>query len=232
MTFLDFGPAAKGWAPLVCEFAKPYMLRLNARLQTCSVVHPCKSSVFEAFARTALDQVKVVILGLDPYPDDRAMGLAFAIHKDADVKGSIINIYTAVDRELNLRVARTGDLGSWAEQGVLLLNCHLTVGETSKSHSRWGWRRFTNEALELIPYVRQRAVFILWGDEAKSRARLLGSSQIIAGPHPARLNQGFLDRQYFSTANRYLKRAGEPPICWNIPRCEGSCLAPHACERA
>ncbi len=208
-----------------CEFKKPYMHKLDEFL--CSqrkggeTFYPQARNIFKAFKLTRLEDVKVVILGQDPYHSaGQATGLAFAVPKGTKLPPSLGNIYQEIAANCGAPPTTGSDLTSWAKQGVLLLNCFLTVraGEPKSHRENGWWARFTDQALELVSYQRPDVVFCLWGREAQRRKRLLVDSRrnrILTAGHPSPQSaKGFFGCGHFSEVNRLLKARGHKPIRW------------------
>lgn len=205
------------------EFEKSYFRALTEKVRSAyetSIVYPKGSLIFNAFNLTPFEEVKVVILGQDPYHNEgQAMGLSFSVPRGVALPPSLQNIFTELATDLGLPEPTVGDLTPWAQQGVFLLNTTLTVrAHIPKSHFGWGWERFTDEVIRLLSTRRRNLVFILWGSEAQKKATLINSSQhlIIRGVHPSPLSayRGFFGKHYFSKANAYLVSHGKIPIRW------------------
>jgi uracil-DNA glycosylase len=192
------------------------------RSKRAGIVCPSEKDLFEAFRLTPFEKVKVVILGQDPYPNRRqAMGLAFSIPPALRPHPlSLRNIYHELQTDLDIAPARRGDLTRWAEaEGVLLLNCTLTVrAGKAKSHRGKGWTRLTNEAIKLLNERREPVVFLLWGAEAKKKARLVKASRhkILCADHPAAPGGDFFGRSHFSKTNAFLKKNRLGEIDWRV----------------
>ena len=195
------------------EFEKKYFLELTQNVDSAylnSVVYPARKNLFRAFELCAPENVKVVILGQDPYHEEgQAMGLSFSVHKNQPLPKSLINIYKELDDDLGIRPAKIGDLTPWAKQGVLLLNTILTVRKgDALSHNMIGWETFTNEVIKTLNEQNQKIVFILWGSYAISKKALLNNPHhlIITSPHPSPLSayRGFFGSKPFSKTNKFL----------------------------
>jgi uracil-DNA glycosylase len=216
------------WLPaLQNEFQKPYMLRLNQFLaqekQQETIVYPTPSDVFNAFNLTPFHEVKVVILGQDPYHGaNQAHGLSFSVQKGVAVPPSLKNIYKELQEDITgFNIPSHGDLSSWANQGVLLLNATLTVRANEPgSHQKMGWEQFTDNAIEALSSEKSGLVFMLWGKYAQAKASLIDSSKhlilMAAHPSPFSANNGFFGCKHFSKANAYLLSKGKKPINWQI----------------
>ncbi len=212
---------------LSAEFDKPYMQQLfnylSEQRARGSVIYPEDDEYFNAFNLTPLDQVKVVILGQDPYHGpDQAHGLCFSVRPEIKVPPSLKNIYKELERDLGVIPVNHGFLTSWAEQGVLLLNSVLTV-EHSKagSHQGQGWEEFTDKAVELLNVKRSGVVFLLWGSHAQKKGKKIDREKhlVLETTHPSPLSayRGFLGCGHFSELNRYLTDQNKPPIDWQLP---------------
>lgn len=214
-------------AVLKDEFEKPYMKDLRKFLQSekesGQIVYPKNADIFRAFNNTPFDRVKVVILGQDPYHGpNQAHGLSFSVQKGIAIPKSLINIYKELATDIPGFVKPAhGNLESWAQQGVLLLNATLTVraGEAA-SHQKKGWEIFTDEVIRQLSEKREGVVFILWGAYAQSKIPLIDASKhyIIKSVHPSPLSveRGFWGSKPFSKANEYLIKNGQDPIDWQI----------------
>ncbi|QKJ31130.1 uracil-DNA glycosylase [Mucilaginibacter mali] len=209
------------------EFDKPYMAQLKKFLQqekeAGKVVYPRNADIFNAFNKTPFDKVKVVILGQDPYHGpNQAHGLSFSVQKGIDIPRSLINIYKELATDIPGFVKPShGNLESWAEQGVLLLNATLTVrAAEAASHQKKGWEQFTDEVIHTLSEKKKGLVFILWGAYAQSKIPLIDQSKhhIIKSVHPSPLSveRGFWGSKPFSKANAFLEKEGETPIDWQI----------------
>lgn len=187
------------------------------------VVYPQNSEVFNALALTPFQDVKVVILGQDPYHGpNQAHGLCFSVKPPTPPPPSLVNIFLELRSDLGIQRPNHGNLESWAKQGVLLLNSVLTVEEgKAGSHANKGWERFTSKVIEELNARRQNIVFLLWGAYAQKKADFVDRTRhlVLTAPHPSPLSahRGFLGCKHFSQANSYLERHGLPPIDWNLP---------------
>ena len=210
------------------EFEKDYMIRLKNFLkeekEAGKKIYPKGSDIFNAFYKTPFDQVKVVIIGQDPYHGpDQAHGLSFSVQKGIAVPPSLQNIYKELVTDIpGFKTPRTGDLTKWAEQGVLLLNATLTVrASEAGSHQKKGWEVFTDTVIKKISEEKEGVVFILWGNYAQSKSVLIDGSKhlIIKSTHPSPLavsRGGFFGSKPFSKTNEYLIKTGKEPIDWMI----------------
>lgn len=207
------------------EFQKDYYLQLRQRLireyQT-KTVYPDKYDIFNALHYTAYKDVKVVILGQDPYHGpNQAHGLSFSVKPGVAPPPSLLNIYKELQDDLNCYIPNNGYLKKWADQGVLLLNTVLTVvAGQPNSHKNLGWEHFTDRIIALLNEKPDPIVFILWGSHAQSKKSLLTNARhrIIASPHPSPLSasRGFFKSKPFSTTNKILVSLGKLPIDWQI----------------
>lgn len=209
------------------EFNKPYMSELRQFLQqekqSGKNIFPPASQVFNAFNSTPFDQVKVVVLGQDPYHGaGQAHGLCFSVMPGVRIPPSLKNIYKELHADLGIAVPEHGCLQPWAEQGVLLLNATLTVEESKAgAHQGRGWEQFTDAAVHALAEQREGLVFILWGSYAQKKGGFIDNRRhlVLKGPHPSPLSahRGFFGTQPFSQANAYLQSRGEAPINWALP---------------
>lgn len=220
------GAIANDWLkPLSVEFKKPYYAKLYKKVleeyQT-HLVFPASDDIFNAFNLTPLSQVKVVILGQDPYHGDgQAHGLCFSVKPDVEVPPSLVNIYQELHDDLGCRIPNNGYLEKWARQGVLLLNTVLTVrAHQAYSHRGIGWEEFTDAAIRILNEQDRPIVFILWGKPAQSKKSMLDNPKhlILEAPHPSPLSafRGFFGSRPFSQTNRFLEENGQEPIDWQI----------------
>lgn len=207
------------------EFNKDYFKELMKFLEkerADFTIFPPKEQVFTAFRHTAYKNVKVVILGQDPYHEEgQAHGLAFSVNKGTKVPPSLVNIYKEIDTDLGLGRPSHGNLIKWADQGVLLINACLTVrAKEANSHKGKGWEVFTDRIIELLNKRSEPIIFILWGGDARSKAKLITNKNhlILEGAHPSPLSayRGFFGGKYFSKANDFLIKKGVTPIDWEI----------------
>lgn len=207
------------------EFSKPYFEELVATLhrekQEGRVIFPPGGRIFRAFELTPLDQVKVVILGQDPYHGyGQAMGLSFSVPEGVPAPPSLVNIFKEIESDLGIHMSGSPDLEPWAHQGVLLLNAILTVrsGEPA-SHSRIGWQEFTDAVIRTVSDRCDGVVFMLWGNFARSKRDLIdtGRHHVLEAAHPSPLARGaFFGCRHFSTANRLLIQENKEPINWQL----------------
>ena len=207
------------------ELEKPYYQELRSFLiqeYRSRKVFPPMQEIYSAFHKTAYQDVKVLILGQDPYFNDRqANGLAFSVSKEVEIPPSLINIYKELADDLGIPPAAHGDLSAWAEQGVMLLNAVLTVrAYQAASHRGMGWETFTAEVIRKLNQREKPVVFILWGNDARRQKSLITGRQhlILESAHPSPLSayRGFFGSKPFSKANEFLRRNGETEIDWTI----------------
>ncbi len=207
------------------EYDKDYFKELNKfvideyKTKTC---YPKMSEIFNAFIYTKYEDVKVVILGQDPYPGEgQAEGLAFSVKKDIPIPKSLINIFKELEDDLGCKFPNNGSLVSWAKQGVLLLNTSLTVEKGNPlSHSKHGWEIFTDEVIKLINKKNTPVVFILWGSPARKKKELITNKihYVVESAHPSPLSayNGFFGSKPFSKTNKFLKEHNLKEIDWQI----------------
>lgn len=212
-------------APLSGEFKKPYYKDLYYRIReeyTNYEVFPAAGDIFNAFQFTPLSDVKVVILGQDPYHNNgQAHGLSFSVKPDVEIPPSLLNIYQELHDDIGCYIPNNGYLKKWADQGVLMLNTVLTVrAHNANSHRGIGWEKFTDAAIQAVNELDRPVVFMLWGRPAQTKKSLLNNPKhlILEAPHPSPLSayRGFFGCAHFSQANRFLKLNGSTPIDWQI----------------
>ena len=213
--------------PLRHEFEQPYMGELRRFLveerERGKHVFPKGGEWFRALDLTPLDQVRVVILGQDPYHGPgQAQGLCFSVPTGVRPPPSLVNIYKELESDLGIRPARHGFLEHWAKQGVLLLNSVLTVEMgRAASHRDRGWERFTDAIIAEVNARDEPTVFMLWGSYAQKKAAFVDQSRhlVLKAPHPSPLSahSGFFGCRHFSKANAFLESRGLPPIDWALP---------------
>lgn len=205
------------------EFDKPYFAELAAFVRSeyaSTQVFPPASLIFNAFNTCPFTDVKVVILGQDPYHEPgQAHGLSFSVPDGIVFPPSLRNIFTELNTDLSLPIPQSGNLTRWARQGVLLLNATLTVrAHQAGSHQRKGWEQFTDAVIQSLSQQRDGLVFILWGGFAQSKRSLIDSSRhlVLSSAHPSPLSayRGFFGNHHFSLANDYLKSQGRQTIQW------------------
>jgi len=222
----NMGAITNDWlTTLAAEFKKPYYAQLYRTVRqeyNTHMVFPQPDDIFNAFSLTPLSQVKVVILGQDPYHNvGQAHGLCFSVKPDVEVPPSLVNIYKELQDDLGCRIPNHGYLVKWAEQGVLLLNTVLTVkAHQANSHRRIGWEEFTDAAIRALNNQDRPVVFILWGRPAQMKEGMLNNPKhmILKAPHPSPLSahRGFFGSRPFSQANAFLETHGIEPIDWQI----------------
>ena len=211
------------------EFQKPYMVELKNFLkqekEAGHTIYPRNADIFNAFNITPFDDVKVVIIGQDPYHGpNQAHGLSFSVQKGVPAPPSLRNIYKELSTDIpGFTIPQTGDLTKWAQQGVLLLNATLTVrSATAGSHQKKGWEKFTDAAIKKLSDEKKGLVFILWGAYAQSKSVLINEHNnhlIIKSTHPSPLavsHGGFFGSKPFSKTNEFLAKQGKEPIDWQL----------------
>ena len=215
-----------GWqAALGEELAKPYfkdLMEFVAGERKAHQVFPPEDEVFAAFEATPYDQVKVVILGQDPYHDDgQAHGMCFSVKPGVRPPPSLANIFKELRDDLGCKVPNNGYLMPWAKQGMLLLNAVLTVqAHTPASHANHGWETFTDATIRAVSARTEPVVFVLWGGYAKKKIKLIDAARhvVIQGAHPSPLSvKAFTGSKPFSAVNRALVEQGKTPIDWQLP---------------
>lgn len=187
-------------------------------------IYPPEEHMFSAFETTPFEQVKVVVIGQDPYHGpNQAHGLCFSVLPGVKVPPSLVNIYKELAQDIpEFVIPNHGYLQSWAEQGVLLLNTVLTVQEgNAHSHKHLGWEKYTDQVIKALNEHKQGLVFILWGAHAQKKAASIDRSKhsVLAGPHPSPLSahRGFFGCKHFSATNEILAKQGLPEINWHLP---------------
>ena len=211
--------------PLSAEFRKPYYRELYNFVNdeySRRTVYPPSDEIFSAMHLTPLKDVKVVILGQDPYHEPgQAHGLCFSVKPGQEIPPSLENIYKELHDDLGCYIPNNGFLESWARQGVLLLNTVLTVrAHAANSHQGKGWENFTDAIIEAVEAQDRPVVYMLWGRPAQSKIPMLTNPKhlILKAPHPSPLSayRGFFGCRHFSAANRFLQENGLEPINWQI----------------
>lgn len=211
--------------PLKPEFSKPYYKKLYEKVQeeyNTRLVFPPANDIFNAFDFTPLSEVKVVILGQDPYHGDgQAHGLSFSVKPGVKIPPSLVNIYKELQTDVGCYIPNNGYLEKWARQGVLLLNTVLTVcAHQANSHRGIGWEEFTDAAIRILNEQDRPIVYLLWGRPAQSKKSMLHNPKhlILTAAHPSPLSahNGFFGCKHFSQTNEFLKQNGLEPIDWQI----------------
>lgn len=210
---------------LISEFNQPYMQGLKKFLvneqKSKKIIYPKNSEIFNAFALTPVDQVRIVIVGQDPYHGiNQAHGLCFSVKPNIPLPPSLLNIYKELYNDLGI-VQQHGCLINWAKQGILLLNSVLTVraGEAG-SHSNKGWEQFTDQVIRVLNLLPRRIIFILWGNYALKKGQIINAKKhmVLKAAHPSPLsaNRGFFGCKHFSMVNKLLADMGVDPIDWRV----------------
>ncbi len=215
----------QGWKNILSkEFEQPYFEKIvnfiKQEKKAGKTIYPAGSNIFNAFNTTPFDQVKVVILGQDPYHNPhQAQGLSFSVPEKISPPPSLINIFKELQEDIGIDLPKSGNLERWAVQGVLLLNAALTV-EANKpmSHAKIGWHYFTDAVIRILSEKKEHIVFMLWGGFAKMKQELIDASKhlILTAAHPSPLSayNGFFGAHHFSKANNWLEQNGEKRIDW------------------
>lgn len=220
------GEISNDWLPAVnAEFKKPYYKDLYKFVKeeySKNVVFPPSEDIFNALHLTPLSEVKVLILGQDPYHNyNQAHGLCFSVLPGNDTPPSLVNIYKELQDDLGCYVPNNGYLVKWAKQGVLMLNTVLTVrAHQANSHAGHGWEQFTDAIIEAVNKEDRPIVYMLWGSPAQRKASMLNNPKhlILKAPHPSPLSayRGFFGCKHFSKCNEFLKANGIEPVDWQI----------------
>lgn len=211
---------------LASQFTQPYFQQIVGFLKNekaaNKLLFPPGPLIFNAFNTTHFNDVKVVILGQDPYHNNgQAMGLSFSVPEGVAKPPSLVNIFKELNTDLNIAIPDTGDLTKWAKQGVLLINAALTVeAHKPMSHCKIGWHEFTNNVIKTLSDSREGLVFMLWGGFAKSKRELIDANKhlILTAAHPSPLSahNGFFGCKHFSKTNEWLESRGLTPIDWSL----------------
>ena len=219
-------PISNDWLePLKPEFRKPYYAKLYKTVMDeyhTRRIYPPADDIFNAFALTPLKDVKVVILGQDPYHGDgQAHGLCFSVKPDVEIPPSLVNIYKELHDDCGCYYPNNGYLKKWADQGVLLLNTVLTVrSHNANSHQGMGWEQFTDSVINAVNMQDRPIVYMLWGSPAQRKIPMLTNPKhlILKCPHPSPLSayRGFFGCRHFSQCNEFLESHGVEPIDWQI----------------
>ena len=205
------------------EFEKPYFKQLTDFVRSeyeKGTVYPPGALIFNAFNHCPFEQVKVVLLGQDPYHEpQQAHGLCFSVREGVAFPPSLVNIFKEVQSDLGSPVPKSGDLTRWAEQGVLLLNATLTVrAHAAGSHQNKGWELFTDAVIHCLSTQRDHLVYILWGSYAQRKGAMIDTNKnlVLQSPHPSPLSasRGFFGNKHFSKTNHYLLSTHQTPVNW------------------
>ena len=227
MTSQKTGQLHPSWQAVIGnELEKPYMQELRNFLKeekaAGKVIYPPSPLIFNAFNHTPFEQVRVVIIGQDPYHgDSQAHGLSFSVPNGIALPPSLLNIYKEIAADLGIKMSRNGDLTPWAEQGVLLLNATLTVEQgKAGAHQGKGWEAFTDSAIAALNEHRDGLVFVLWGSYAQKKGAFIDESKhlVLKSVHPSPLSahRGFFGNHQFSQINQHLAQQGQSPINWQL----------------
>ena len=207
------------------EFDKQYFSNIVSQLKSekaaGKIIYPPGPLLFNAFEKTPFDNVKVIIIGQDPYHNPgQAMGLCFSVPKGIKTPASLVNIYKELKSDLGCEIPPHGDLSRWAEQGVFLLNAILSVEQNlAGSHKNFGWQDFTDSVIKILSEQKSGLVFLLWGNFARNKRVLIDSEKhlILESAHPSPLaGNAFQGNKHFSKTNQYLITQGKTPINWQI----------------
>lgn len=224
---LTTAPSIADWRTILAgEREEPYfrtlLATINAERAAGNIVYPPNADIFNALAYTPFEQVRVVILGQDPYHGpNQAHGLAFSVRRGVPPPPSLVNIFKELSADVGLPPPPHGCLEAWAHRGVLLLNAVLSVraGEP-QSHANLGWERFTDRIVQALNNERQHLVFLLWGSSAQRKGAIIDRQRhcVLTAPHPSPLSahRGFLGCRHFSKANDYLRAVGAGEVDWRI----------------
>lgn len=206
------------------EYFQQTMAYVKAEREQGKVIYPPANDVFNAFRFTEFSDVKVVMLGQDPYHGpNQAHGLCFSVLPEVKVPPSLKNMYKELATDIpGFTIPNHGYLADWARQGVLMLNSVLTVEQgQANSHKHLGWERFTDRVIEAVNAQQQGVVFMLWGSHAQRKGQVIDPQRhcVLTAPHPSPLSahRGFFGCQHFSMANQYLQHVGKAPINWHLP---------------
>ena len=227
MTPQKTGQLHPSWLAVIGdELEKPYMQALRHFLKeekaAGKVIYPPSHLIFNAFNHTPFEQVRVVIIGQDPYHgDSQAHGLSFSVPKGVALPPSLLNIYKEIAADLNIKMSRNGDLTPWADQGVLLLNATLTVEQgKAGAHQGKGWEALTDAAIAALNAHRDGLVFVLWGSYAQKKGAFIDDKKhlVLKSVHPSPLSahRGFFGNHQFSQINQYLIQHDQAPINWQL----------------
>ncbi len=210
---------------LVDEFTKNYFTELRNKVRIeykSNVIYPHPTKIFNAFSLTPFNKVKVVVIGQDPYHgENQAHGLSFSVENGVKIPPSLNNIFKELKSDLKINLPKSGNLSSWAEQGVLMLNSVLTVRSgVANSHKNIGWEIFTENVINIISSQLSNIVFILWGKQAQEKIKIIDTKKhlILKSAHPSPLSayNGFFGCKHFSKCNAYLKKSNKKEIDWSL----------------
>jgi len=210
---------------LVDEFTKNYFTELRNKVRIeykSNVIYPHPTKIFNAFSLTPFNKVKVVVIGQDPYHgENQAHGLSFSVENGVKIPPSLNNIFKELKSDLKINLPKSGNLSSWAEQGVLMLNSVLTVRSgVANSHKNIGWEIFTENVINIISSQLSNIVFILWGKQAQEKIKIIDIKKhlILKSAHPSPLSayNGFFGCKHFSKCNSYLKKNNKKEIDWSL----------------
>lgn len=221
------GQLNASWQAMIgAELNKLYMQSLRDFLKqeksAGKTIYPPSPLIFNAFNQTPFEEVRVVIIGQDPYHGpNQAHGLSFSVPKDIALPPSLRNIFKEIEADLGIKMGGGGDLTAWAKQGVLLLNATLTVEMANAgSHQKRGWEAFTDAAITALNNHRDGLVFVLWGSYAQKKGEFIDTKKhlVLISPHPSPLSahRGFFGNHQFSQINHYLRKRGQPLIDWQL----------------
>lgn len=214
------------WDAILCdEFKKPYFNHLTSFIceeYQSHTVYPQSENIYHALKSTSFENVKVIILGQDPYHGkNQADGLCFSVNDGVKIPPSLKNIYKELYHDLGITIPNNGNLSNWTQQGVLLLNSTLTVREGQPgSHQKKGWEFFTDYIIHIISSQKKHCVFLLWGNFAKTKKELIDTENhlVLEAAHPSPLARGaFFGCKHFSKTNNYLIQNDQTPIDWSLP---------------
>lgn len=215
----------KNWYNLLQdEFKKPYFLTLQQKLSdeySKYTIYPPMEKVFTALNYVKYDDVKVVIIGQDPYHEpNQAMGMSFSVPNETQIPPSLVNIFKEIHSDIGIECTKSGDLSRWAKQGILLLNAVLTVRKgQANSHKGFGWENFTSQVVKLLNQRQDPVIFVLWGGNAKSFMPLITNKHhyVLTSAHPSPLSayNGFFGCKHFSKINEILTSLNKQPIDWH-----------------
>lgn len=218
----------KSWADAIgAEKQQPYFQKIiqqvNTERRSGQIIYPPAPDVFNAFRYTEFNQVKVVIIGQDPYHNEnQAHGLAFSVQQGVEIPPSLKNIYKELASDIDgFQIPHHGCLKKWADEGVLLLNTVLTVkAHLAHSHKDIGWETFTDKVIEVLNQHRENLVFLLWGNPAQKKGSKIDTARHLvlkaAHPSPLSAHRGFFGCRHFSQTNQYLRQKGMTPIDWQV----------------